>query len=656
MKTIITTLPIYDKLAKQTYQKAIVNKEQTGQDQPVPINCPRHRLPSLLWNVQSDAPGEIDKIELIGSSGENLDLASSIGNYNASVYDTLTTSGTAITSAINLAGNAYAVINPVFSANIGEVITIRFTATLTSGVLPYFFLDNGTALSTAYQHANIGYNELRLIAESTSANTRVVMYSSAAANFATTAISIKKNDITSLFNTSPAYIQSGAPPAGAAMWLNNATAYDTFTANNKVITSAIKTTAAGVASCWNVFVIGSVSTTITSGESIRIRADLGLNSGTAPKVVLQRTDTGVNISNVVTLSAGVNIFFLTATSTITGFAICIYNSDTELTNFDCELSYGEKSVIPRLYTALTDDYFQYKGNTLGLLLPLGTYYLKITTLNGYVYYSDYFVVGCIYENLITGWINSPAPNAYETFTTSGTVILSAIESGASGYALSNSFNVIKGEKIRVKLFLTNSNQLPTLYLINNGWSSDDSQALAVGLNDIELTSAWDGVSYLLIRNTAASSFSTTEVLAGREYSEKYLTINFSNTCDLGDIVYQDGFTQSLWFESETMENTYPTEEEGQKNGEGRFVRTFARLVKKYLARTKDMPGYMVDVFNRLKLHDTVELIDLVGDVNDVYNIEVEHEWLFDDKYYAKLDLTFDYDEYTLVSGCCTNIT
>jgi hypothetical protein len=137
------------------------------------------------------------------------------------------------------------------------------------------------------------------------------------------------------------------------------------------------------------------------------------------------------------------------------------------------------------------------------------------------------------------------------------------------------------------------------------------------------------------------------------YSTKYLIINFHNHCDLGDILYQDGLTQTIWLESETMENSFPLKEEGAENGQGRFVRTFGRQTKKYLARTMQLPGYMVDVFNRMRLHDTITITDLVGDVYTVYNLEVEHEWLYDDKYYCKLDLTFDYDETVVVSGCCT---
>jgi hypothetical protein len=136
----------------------------------------------------------------------------------------------------------------------------------------------------------------------------------------------------------------------------------------------------------------------------------------------------------------------------------------------------------------------------------------------------------------------------------------------------------------------------------------------------------------------------------------YLTINFSNGCDLGDILYKNGFTQTLWLESETMETSFPTEEEGQNNGEGRFVRTFARQVKKYNIKTMTLPDFLIEVLYRLKLHDTIQLIDLVGNVNDVYNLEVEHEWLGDDKYYATASLTFDYDEAFIIGGCCSNLT
>lgn len=136
------------------------------------------------------------------------------------------------------------------------------------------------------------------------------------------------------------------------------------------------------------------------------------------------------------------------------------------------------------------------------------------------------------------------------------------------------------------------------------------------------------------------------------YSEKYLIINFSNSCSIGNIFYPEGFTQTIWFESDTMEPSFPLEERGAENGEGRFIRTFASQTKKYIVKTLTMPDFMVEIFNRLKLHDTITMTDLVGDTNTVYNLEVEHEWLDNDRYYVKLELTFDYDERVVIGGCC----
>jgi hypothetical protein len=140
------------------------------------------------------------------------------------------------------------------------------------------------------------------------------------------------------------------------------------------------------------------------------------------------------------------------------------------------------------------------------------------------------------------------------------------------------------------------------------------------------------------------------------YSEKYLIINFWNVCDLGNILYQDDFKQTIWIESETMEPSFPMEEKGVENGEGMFIRTFARQVKKYTVKTKELPDFMVDVFHRMKLHDTITLTDLVGDTNTVFNLEVEHEWLWEDKYYAQITLTLDYNEAIVSAGCCNNLT
>lgn len=534
MKTIYTSLPVYNKLAKQCYERG----KEGGVDKPVPIKCPRHRLPSMEWNVETDDPGEITDFDLIDTAG------------------------------------------------------------------------------------NI-------------------------------------TDIRTYFSTTASYIQTG----GGAGWANNAhpSDYDTFTSVNRDITHAQVAGSATVASCWNVLALNSVPRTLAVGEIIVIKATLTMEGGTTdyPKIALQNSGTLAMVSNIVTLASGVNYVVLEATATLaTGWVIVVYNEAGETAHFNIVFDWGEKTVAPILYTALTDDYFQYKGGTLGTLLPAGIYYLKFTTANNYIYYSDWFESTCVYENLITGLTNT----TFDTFTTSGVQITSAIEVAGAGQGASTGGDIplIKGEEITVILFLTQtSGEIPSIEIYSSDEAAPVSNVavLAIGLNEVTLTiteTVDDG--RFIIFTSAATNFATSEILIIREYSTKYLTINYHNDCDLGDILYADGLTQTIWFESEPMENTYPQEEEGVKNGEALFVRSFARQTKKYLVRTFEMPAFMVEVFNRMKLHDTVELIDLVGDENTVYNLEVEHEWLWDDKYYAKIELTFDYNEAFVIAGCCNNLT
>ena len=309
-------------------------------------------------------------------------------------------------------------------------------------------------------------------------------------------------------------------------------------------------------------------------------------------------------------------------------------------------------LYPDSYPLLDHDYWEYHGQTLNYPMDPGDYYLKISGTGGHIYYSDWFTVDCVYENLLTSWTN----NGYETFTGSGQYLDVVNSVGASANAYTNYFSVVKDEVISVIFNLTYFGGAPTLLFSNEAGTLFFTEACDNGLNEFQFTPTWTGDTYVSISTALLNdSFLTSDVLIQRHYSEKYIIINFSNLCDLGDILYHTGFTQTIWIVTEPMENAFPQEEEGLNNGEGRFVRTFARQVKKYLMRTNLLPDYMVEVFNRMKLHDTIAITSLVGDINTVYNLEVEHEWFDTDKYYAKIDLTFDYDESFVIAGCCNNL-
>jgi len=307
---------------------------------------------------------------------------------------------------------------------------------------------------------------------------------------------------------------------------------------------------------------------------------------------------------------------------------------------------------------LVNDYFYYNGDSLNYLLPTGVYYLKITTYaDTYIYYSEWFQVTCVYENVMYNPHGTVSIVEYDTLTVSGGAITSAVNAAGAAWCQSNSFDVKTGDTFKLITYLTlNSGELPTVYLLEIGVviRSNITQMVS-GYNEISLTATGNGTVVFMFTNTAAADWETAEILLQRDYSTKYLILDFYNTCDLGDLLYHHGFTQTLWFESEPMENSFPLDDKGVENGEGRFVRTFGRQTKKYLCRTNLVPDYIAEVMHRAKLHDTITLTNLFGDVNDVYNLEIEHQWNGTDKYYATIDMTFDYNEAFVVAGCCNNM-
>jgi len=456
-------------------------------------------------------------------------------------------------------------------------------------------------------------------------------------------------DITSKFHTSAAYIQDG----GGAGWVNNVAGYDTFTSVNKDITSAIKTTAAGRASSWNQVVLLSVEAGIVIGEVIIVKAVLTLNSGTAPKMRLERTDTGASISNEVQLVAGTNYIYLTCTSTIaSGWAITFFNGDTELCNWSSVNTYGNKTIMPKLFTSLTDDYFQYKGNTLGQLLPRGTYYMKLYSQSGYQYYSDLFTVTDIYENLITSFTNGD----YDTFTKSGTTITSAINAAGNADALSSNLTggVNKGDVITMYCFLTKtSGQLPSVYIRDNGTGNSISgagQALITGLNVITFTiDSSIANCQLKLYNTAAGSFSITEVIIIRSYSASFIKLDFHDTHDLGEILYQDGFTQTAFLEAKLAPPTHEVVEVGEEKN-GIFITE--KIITKYKYRIiANIGRELYKALLRLPQHDSITITDDVGNTYTpaVGNVQViPANWIYYDV--CRIEIIFnDNTEYIWTS-------
>lgn len=138
---------------------------------------------------------------------------------------------------------------------------------------------------------------------------------------------------------------------------------------------------------------------------------------------------------------------------------------------------------------------------------------------------------------------------------------------------------------------------------------------------------------------------------------KYFKFEYWNSCDLGNIYYQGGQKFVFYLDADIMEPFMEDVEDGQENGEGDFVPTYRKQIKRYRLRSGLISDYLVDAIQRMKLHDNIELTFKTGEVEPIYNVDVDVEWQFE-KYLsqATITITYDIDEKIVIGACCDNLT
>lgn len=285
---------------------------------------------------------------------------------------------------------------------------------------------------------------------------------------------------------------------------------------------------------------------------------------------------------------------------------------------------------PYEVTVDSDAYLQYDGGVLLTELPQGVYYLRVET-SGKSYYSEHLTVSNIYSNLITGWVEAASDN-YSPLTVSGTSITSAGASGADyAYVSTNTTPIKKGDIITVNFKLTlNSGAAPDIFISDqvNFTPITNVEATTNGLNSITLTAIGTSVNarIRLVNDTEAANWSTSSVFAYRPYSENFVSLRFSNTNDLGDILYSTTFEQKVWLETRMNHPEHEMVEIGEEK-DGVFISE--KLVSKFIYKVIAYVSHaMYRVLVRLPQHDSITITDEVGNTYtpSVGNISVAADY------------------------------
>ena len=636
---IPTTLPFFNGTRKQATRR---------DSSPCVIYSPRTQLPPFQIQRPHVANDWVKDIFLVDCDDNEYDLQKYfedsiellIGGYTngadaLQAMDTLTQESATITGGPTWwideaektttgAGVAGYASTETFAVTEDELLYLEINLTLTSGIAPKVMIaDGGDAAVSNTVLLVAGENNIIFTITDTEATAVLLFYNASAdaTNYSFTAILTRtaRPVVTEL--TSVDYIEYYGDPL---IWTGNLVeevgsfgtfAFDTFATGVGVsIATAIEV--AGTATAKGLLDLDSVA--IAGDKYVVHIENVSKNSGQTPTYNVTNSDEGAQA-----LADGNNTYTFTIKSSPTGAATLVIQT-TDATDFVT----GQISVYKLSGTHDADV-------PLGLgLLPKGAFYLKLTDGTN-EWYSEWFEIRDIYENLHTSISGS---TTYETLITSGTKLISVIETGSAGALFgASSFSVANDEVITVVFFgVQNSGQAPSITLTDESGGDviSNTGTMAGGINEISLI-ATKAISDARIRfnNSAASNFSTSEIWVRRKYASDFVKLEFTNDKDLRGkrsddqtIIYQNDFTQECWLN--TVLNT-PAQNRVDVGSEKDGVFIPEKIVTQQKYKIVDyINRSLFEGLIRLPQHDTITITDEVGNsyTPDQGNVETSEEW------------------------------
>ena len=132
----------------------------------------------------------------------------------------------------------------------------------------------------------------------------------------------------------------------------------------------------------------------------------------------------------------------------------------------------------------------------------------------------------------------------------------------------------------------------------------------------------------------------------------YILIEYSNSVDFGDILYQNTFENRIYLDADVSKPEYEIVEEGTENGDGEFFPTFQKWAKKY-SITFYAQEFLVDALTLMTLHDQITVTLRNGEASNVLDAEVEYKWDSNIECWAEVTLSFVTD-YIIRKKCDEN--
>lgn len=137
---------------------------------------------------------------------------------------------------------------------------------------------------------------------------------------------------------------------------------------------------------------------------------------------------------------------------------------------------------------------------------------------------------------------------------------------------------------------------------------------------------------------------------------RYIKLEWTNSCDLGNVYYQDGFVNKMFIDAEIGAPEYEEVIDSEENGEGVEIVIYQKQQKKYKFEFL-APEYVADAIKFMAMHDSINLTTTDGLIStQIRNVEVNVSWEDStNQCMALIQVTFQQDDQVVKDNCCTSL-
>lgn len=133
---------------------------------------------------------------------------------------------------------------------------------------------------------------------------------------------------------------------------------------------------------------------------------------------------------------------------------------------------------------------------------------------------------------------------------------------------------------------------------------------------------------------------------------QHIRLEWSNTCDIDNILYQTGFVNQIYLWADVGKPTYKLTEEGSNNGDEDFIRNFQKWEKMYKLELK-VPEFILETLSMIPLHDQITIFLQNGTNARIKELTIGEPSWETEGCFASVIIEFMIDS-IVKTKCCSN--